>query len=98
VSIPDDVDAPGVVKASGLVELPHHVCWSGVPRTFDLAVRSDRCRVYELVLREGTDEDVRTYIRVAELLDLWDELTLPEHTRAKWRRWLDARGYDRPAC
>ena len=36
-----------------------------------------RNRVYEQVLREGTADDVRHFIDVDLLLDLWDELILP---------------------
>lgn len=32
----------------------------------------DRARVYEQVLREGNEDDVRWFIRVDELMDLWD--------------------------
>jgi hypothetical protein len=88
VAIPDDADAPGVVKASGLVELPVRVRWSGPPRHYDLADRNDRARVYEQVLSEGTDDDVRFYIDVDELIDLWPELVLPQHVRSAWCRWL----------
>lgn len=53
VSVPADVDDPRVVKASGRVELPLHVRWSGEPKTYDLADRRDRVRVYEQMLRRG---------------------------------------------
>ena len=46
-------------KASGLVELQLRVSRSGPPRHYDLADRSDRARVYEQVLSEGTEDDVR---------------------------------------
>jgi len=36
VAIPEDVDDPSVVKASGAVELPFHVRWSDPPITYDL--------------------------------------------------------------
>jgi hypothetical protein len=93
VAVPDDVDAPGVVKASGLVELPVRVRWSGPPRHYDLADRNDRARVYEQVLSEGTDDDVRLYVVVDDLIDLWPDLVLPHHVRVAWARWLaDRRG------
>jgi hypothetical protein len=71
VAIPDDVDAPGVVNASGLVELPRRVRWSGPPRRYDLTDRNDRARVYEQVLNEGTDEDVRLDVVIDDLVALW---------------------------
>ncbi len=93
VAVPDDVDAPGVPKASGLVKLPVRVRWSGPPRHYDLADRDDRARVYEQVLSEGTDDDVRFYIEVDELVALWPDLVLPHHVRLAWAQWLaDRRG------
>jgi hypothetical protein len=45
--------------------------------------------VYEQVLREGNDDDVRRFIRVDDLVDLWDELVLPRHVRNAWAEWLE---------
>jgi hypothetical protein len=59
VAVPVDINSKNVVKASGFVELPLHVRWSEPQMRYDLDVRSDRARVYEQVLREGTEEDVR---------------------------------------
>lgn len=90
VAVPNDVDAPALVKARGRVELPLRVRWSGPPKVYDLSDPRDRLRVYEQVLREGTDEDVRRFIEVDVLIELWDELVLPPHVRGAWARWLDA--------
>ena len=93
VAIPDDVDAPQVEKASGRVELPLRVQWSRPRRSYDLSDPYDRMRVYEQVLREGTEEDVRWSIEVDVLIDLWDEMVLPPYVRQEWARWLvDHRG------
>jgi hypothetical protein len=76
--IPDDVDDPTVEKASGVVVvLPRRVDWSPPDPTYDLSDLWQRNRVYEQVLREGTADDVRHFIDVDLLLDLWDELILP---------------------
>lgn len=88
--IPDDVDDPEVSKAAGVVTLPHRVQWSGPQRTYDLNDRLDRARVYEQVLREGLEEDVRYFIDVDQLIDLWHELFLPPHVRNAWAEWLAA--------
>jgi hypothetical protein len=53
VAVPGDLDDPGVEKASGRIELPLHVRWSGARVINDLDDRSDRARVYEQVLREA---------------------------------------------
>ena len=91
VAIPDDVDAPGQRKATGEVTLPLRVQWSGRQRHYDLTDRRQRALVYELVLTEGTEDDVRHLIVVEDLLDLWDELVLPVHVRRAWADWLATR-------
>jgi hypothetical protein len=87
--VPDDLDSADVEKVSGVVELPLHIRWSGPPRHYDLTDRQQRARVYEQVLREGNDEDVRRFIRADDLIDMWDELVLPRHVRQAWADWLE---------
>jgi len=77
-----------LVKASGRVSLPHHVRWSGPPLQYDLADPNDRARVYEQVLQEGTDDDVRYFIDVEELLAMWDDVVLPPWVRKVWAAWF----------
>jgi transcriptional regulator with XRE-family HTH domain len=91
VAIPDDLADSHESKAVGVVELPPHIRWSGPPRTYDLDKRRDRARVYEQVLREGTEDDVRHFVTIDELVDIWDELVLPDHVRAAWDRWFEVR-------
>ena len=91
VAVPDDLDDPTVVKAAGVVELPSWVRWSGPPRRYDLSSRGDRALVYEQVLTEGTEDDVRFFVVVDELVDLWAELVLPGYVRAAWAEWLHRR-------
>lgn len=86
--IPDDVDDPGLEKARGVVTLPRRVNWSRSNPTYDLADRRQRARVYEQVLREGSAEDVRYFIDVDELIDLWDDLVLPRAVSRAWIGWL----------
>ena len=88
VSVPEDVDDPGLVKASGIVELPFHVRWSEPLLTYDLGDRADKLRVYEQVLREGTDDDVRYFIDVDDLRALWSDLVLPPAVRRAWANWF----------
>jgi hypothetical protein len=49
-----------------------------------LTDRRQRARVYEVVLREGTERDIRRYIDGVLLVDLWDELVLPREIREAW--------------
>ncbi len=71
-------------QALAAVELSLTLNWSQPGRVFRLSDRSDRARVYELVLREGSEADVLAYVDGALLVDLWDELVLPRVVRAAW--------------
>jgi len=42
-------------------------------------------------LREGTEDDVRAYVRASTLIDVFGELNLPQHVRAAWVPWIAAR-------
>jgi hypothetical protein len=88
-AVPDDLDVADVEKVTGVVELPLHIRWSGPDRRYDLANRQQRARVYEQVLREGNEDDVRRFIQADELIDLWDELVLPRNVRHAWAEWLE---------
>lgn len=88
VAVPDDLGS-SIPQASGRIELPLHIRWSGPPVSYDLDVRADRARVYEQVLREGTESDVRYYVDAGQLLELWDELVLPPVVRQAWTAWVE---------
>jgi hypothetical protein len=92
VAVPEDLDDPTLAKASGRVELPLHIRWSGPPITYDLDDRADRARVYEQVLREGTEDDVRYYVEADRLRDLWGVLVLPPPVRQAWVGWFRRHG------
>lgn len=98
VAVPDDADDPALDKAHGRVVLPLRVRWSGPSKVYDLADRGDRLRVYEQVLREGNDDDVRRFIQVDELLLLWDDLVLPPYVRRAWVAWFRQHGRPDVAC
>jgi hypothetical protein len=88
VAVPEDLDNPTLPKAAGRIELPFHIRWSGPTVSYDLGDRFDRARVYEQVLREGTEDDVRYYVDADELRELFDELVLPAPVRRAWTAWL----------
>lgn len=71
-------------RALAAVRLPLHVNWSDPTRTFDLLDRRQRARVYEIVLREGTPEDILEYVDGVLLVEIWDDLVLPRDVRAAW--------------
>lgn len=82
--VPDRLPRLPVTQAMSTVVLPLTLNWSRPGRTFRLADRSERARLYEIVLREGGPADVLTYIDGALLADLWSELVLPREIRADW--------------
>jgi hypothetical protein len=67
-----------------VVKLPLHLNWSDPERVFDLRARSDRARVYEIVLQEGTPTDILAFVDGVLLVDLWDDLVLPRAVRTAW--------------
>jgi hypothetical protein len=88
VALPDDIDEPSIEKAHGLVRLPAHVWWSGADMPWDLGDPRQQLQVYEIVLTEGTDDDVRRFVDVDELIRLWPQMWLSPHIRAAWREHI----------
>jgi hypothetical protein len=69
------------------VRLPTHLDWSA-GRVYDRTDPADRRRVYELVLREGSLDDLRRYVDVRELTEQLHELVLPDGLRTVWTQLL----------
>ena len=61
----------------GVVELPFHLYWSDDNNTFNLSNRARLRSMYQIVLAEGSAEDVRTYLNLPTLIQMWDDLWLP---------------------
>ena len=91
VHIPDDMEDRSLPKAAGEVTLPRHIAWS-FPYSYNLNSRKSLRACYERVMTEGLDDDVRFYIDLDVLVDLWDELWLSPHVREAWGDWLRTRG------
>ena len=53
---------------------------------WNLRDRNDRRRVYEILIREGLPQQMIRWLDGALLVDLWDELDLPEPVRMAWMR------------
>ncbi len=94
VAIPGDIDDPTLTKAHGVVELPVHVYWSSPDRVWDLDDERQLIQVYQLVLTEGTENDVRRFVKLDELVSLWPRLYLSPHVRQAWCEFLQVRGID----
>lgn len=82
--VPDRLWRLDLSEAFASIVLPGHLHWSGPSRTYFLSDRVDRARVYEIVLREGTESDLLAYVDGGLLVDLWDDLVLPPVLRAAW--------------
>jgi excisionase family DNA binding protein len=74
----------------GFVELPFHLYWSDDNNRFDLTKRSRLRSMYQTVLSEGSPDDVRAYINLPLLIDVWDELWLSPAVHEAWDKWTAA--------
>jgi hypothetical protein len=90
IAVPDYLPRLAPMDALATVRLPLRVNWSQPGRVYRLADRGERARVYELVLREGSAEDVARYIDGVLLIDLWPELVLPAYVRTAWTPVIDS--------
>jgi hypothetical protein len=98
VAIPNDFDVANDAKASGVVVLPNRIRWSEPDLTFDLDATVDRLRVYEIVLVEGTESDVRFFVKFDELVLAWEKISLPAYVRKAWQDWFKQRHIVVPTC
>lgn len=80
--------APG--RALGQFDPAVHLWWSGPPLVFDLSLRSDRLRAYEIVLREGTPADIGSIVDELLLCEAWPDLVLPRELRSAWEPLITA--------
>jgi transcriptional regulator with XRE-family HTH domain len=69
-----------------------HLWWSGPRRELDLALRSDRLRAYEFVLREGTPSDIEAIVDGVLLCEAWPDLTLPRSLHSAWAPLIHEEG------
>lgn len=76
-------------QALATIDTTPHTWWSGPPRTFNLAVRSERLRAYEILLREGTPADIEPIIDGVLLAEAWPDLVIPAPLRHAWQPLLD---------
>jgi hypothetical protein len=89
IYVPAVLPRLAVGRALGRVRLPLHLNWSQPGREYDLSDRRQRARVYEIVLREGTGQDISDYVDGALLVDLWPDLILPAPLRRAWQPLID---------
>jgi hypothetical protein len=92
VSIPENFQQSSVEIDATNIQLPRHIWWSDPPLVFDLTKKKERNRLYELVLTEGSEDDVSQFIDFQTLLTIWTELFLPRYVRRQWESWLESQG------
>jgi DNA-binding XRE family transcriptional regulator len=93
--VPDRLPRLDATSALAAVTLPVHLNWSARGRVFNMSLRTDRARVYEVVLQEGRPADILAYVDGALLADLWDDLVLPRAVRTAWSPVIET---SRPAA
>src|SRR5690349_17712251 len=79
---------------TGSVGLPARLFWSGPdPRSvrWDLSDRARLRDLYEIVLAQGTLEDVLDLVNAEHLVQLWTEMYLPRRIRSAWQPLIDSR-------
>ncbi|MCA1675977.1 MAG: hypothetical protein LC799_28650, partial [Actinobacteria bacterium] len=57
---------------------------------WDLADLGRRRDLYEIILVEGTLEDIRRLVNGNALVELWDQMYLPPWVHAAWRPLIDS--------
>lgn len=87
--VPDRLPRLAMSRALRTTTVPRHLIWSSADRPYNPADRQDRLRVYRAVLVEGNEDDIRSFIDGALLVDLWDDLILPHETRSAWQPLVD---------
>lgn len=88
--VPDQLPELAPLRSMARVALPRHVDWSSGQEIWDLADRQQRLLAYQLILAEGTPEDISSLVDGALLIDLWSELFLPIEIRQAWEPLIDA--------
>ena len=68
---------------SGIIKLPQSVYW-GPDRLFNLSHWSALREVYQMVLQEGSVEDINDYLNRDVLLSIWSDLSLPPRVAHLW--------------
>lgn len=66
--------------------------WSGPPRRFDMSVRTDRLRLYEVVLRVGGPSDIESIVDGLLLCEAWPELVVPQPVAESWAPMITGNG------
>ncbi len=77
---------------TGAIALPATLFWSGPhPRDvrWDVTDLDRRRDLYEIVLVEGTLDDIIQLVHGPSLVEVWDRMYLPHRVRSAWRTLID---------
>lgn len=66
------------------IKLPLTLNWSNPDALYDMSSKMTRAILYEIVLREGTTQDVIKYVNFQDLKQLWSKMYLPQIIEEKW--------------
>ncbi len=69
--------------ADGVVVLPGWLDWSP-RRSYDLSDSTALRVMYEQVIQEGREQDLKVYLNAGLLLRVWPNLILPIRVRRMW--------------
>jgi transcriptional regulator with XRE-family HTH domain len=89
IHVPNQLPQLPAGQAHRKLQLPLHINWFDLDQEFNLALRKDRERVYELVLQEGNPHDIVSIIDGSLLVDLWSEIVIPKKVRLAWQPLID---------
>ena len=90
IHVPNRLWQLNPVDAFRTVQLPLSINWSNPGKEFDLSIRRQRARLYEIVIREGMPKDILKFIDGSLLIDSWQEIVLPQAIRTHWEVTIDA--------
>ena len=72
---------------SSAAYIPDHIDPTNPQRVFELDDAAQCRYLYEIVLTDGTPDDIARFIEPTRLAQFWDSLHLPGEVR---RAWIDA--------
>lgn len=58
--------------------------------TFDLRDRQQRGQCYEILLADGSADELASWVDGLFLVELWEQLSLPRTIRGAWQAVIDS--------
>lgn len=90
--VPDRLWRGRLPECFAMISTPDPARFGGVAR-FDLRRRPSRRRTYEKLLRRGLPDELIDWVDGALLVDLWEDLRLPQAIRGAWQPAVDLAGH-----